>query len=158
MTVVVTSDAAVPRVAPAEALLQGHRVPAGSASEVVWRPEASQSGPVSIVISVSDRRAIVLRNGIVIGSAPVTIDGAIERTSAYVMQNGDSGARIWLRVPLPGQNAGAPGTAELRGRIHVADAFRQAVESVLRPDSTVVVTSDSLQAGSTGRGMTVVEG
>jgi hypothetical protein len=91
----------------------------------------------------------------VIGSAPVTIDGRIERTFAYVMQNGDAGARAWLRVPLPGQTDSGP---ELRGRIHVADAFRQSVESVLRPGTTVVVTPDSLQAGSTGRGMTVVEG
>jgi hypothetical protein len=158
MTVVVTRDAAVPRVAPAEALLQGHLPVLGAATGIVWRPEASPTGPVSIVISASDRRVIVLRNGTVIGSAPLTIDGRIERTFAYVMQNGDAGARTWLRVPLPGQTDAAAAPSELHGRIHVADSFRQAVESVLRPGSTVVVTPDSLRAGSTGRGMTVVEG
>ncbi|MEA3066260.1 MAG: hypothetical protein QOJ27_2721 [Sphingomonadales bacterium] len=67
---------------------------------------------------------IVLRNGVVIGSAPVTIDAQIDRTSAFVMQNGDAAGRSWLGVPLPGQSA-APAAAELRGRIHVEDRFRQ---------------------------------
>jgi hypothetical protein len=87
----------------------------------------------------------------------VTIDGQIDRTSAFVMQNGGSAAKTWLRVPLPGQTAASAG-AELRGRIHVEDRFRQAVEAVLRPGTTVLVTPDSLRAGSTGQSVTVVEG
>jgi hypothetical protein len=158
MTVVVTNDAAVPRVAPDEALLHGRPIPDGTAAEPVWRPEASRIGPVSVVISAADGLVVVLRNGVVIGSAPVTIDGEIERTSAFVLQSGDSGGTSWLRVPLPGQATVPSAVPELRGRIHVQDSFRQAVESELRPGSTVVVTPDSLRAGSTGRGMTVVEG
>jgi hypothetical protein len=158
MTVVVTREAAVPRVAPAEALLQGRGIAAGDAQVAVWHPEASPSGPVSVVVSAGDRRAIVLRNGIVIGSAPVTIDGRIERTSAFVMQAGGAAGPTWIQVPLPGQAAGAGPPGALRGRIHVDESFRQAVQSVLRPGSTVVVTPDSLRAGGTGRSMTVVEG
>lgn len=158
MTVVITNDAVVPRVAPAEALLGARRASATSATGVIWRPETSPTGPVSIVISAADRRVIVLRNGVVIGSAPVTIDGRIERASAFMMRNAESGARSWLRVPLPGQTAAALASDELRGRIHVDEAFRQAVEAVLRPGTTVVVTTDSLRGGGTGRGMTVVEG
>jgi hypothetical protein len=157
MTVVVTNDAAVPRVAPAEALLQGRAAPVGAAAEALWRPEASRSGPVSVVISAADRRILVLRNGVLIGSAPVTIDGEIDRTSAFVVQSGADGARSWLRVPLPGQSV-ASLAPELRGRIHVDEPFRRSVEAVLRPGSTVLVTPDSLRAGSTGHSMTVVEG
>jgi hypothetical protein len=113
--------------------------------------------PISIVISATDRRAIVLRNGVLIGSAPVTINAEIDRTSAFVMQNDAAAGRSWLRVPLPGQSAMAP-EQTLRGRIHVEDRFRQAVEAVLRPGTTVLVTPDSLRAGSTGRNVTVVEG
>lgn len=157
MTVVVTDEAAVPRIAPAEALLHGQTIPPAPVAESVWRPEASPSGPVSLVISAADRRVIVLRNGVVIGSAPVTIDGQVDRTSAFVMQNGGAAGKAWLRVPLPGQTAKSAGT-ELRGRIHVEDRFRQAVEAVLRPGTTVLVTPDSLRAGSTGQSVTVVEG
>lgn len=157
MTVVVTDDPAVPRVAPAETLLQGRAIPVDPEARSMWRPDSSPSGPVSVVISAADRRAIVLRNGVVIGSAPVTIDGQIDRTSAFVMQNAGAGDRSWLRVPLPGQTAASTGE-ELRGRIRVEDRFRQAVESVLRPGTTVLVTPDSLRAGSTGQSATVVEG
>ncbi len=157
MTVVVTDEAVVPRVAPAEALLHGGKVPVEPAAEAVWRPEASPSGPVSVVISAADHRVIVLRNGVVIGSAPVTIDAKIDRTSAFVMQNDAAAGRSWLRVPLPGQTAASAGT-ELRGRIQVEDKFRRAVEAVLRPGTTVLVTPDSLRATSTGRNVTVVEG
>jgi hypothetical protein len=157
MTVVVTNEAAVPRVAPAEVLLQGRTVPADSTAASMWRPGASPSGPVSVVISAADRRVIVLRNGVVIGSAPVTIDGQVDRTSAFVMQNEGAAAKSWLRVPLPGQTAAGAGL-ELRGRIHVEDRFRQAVEAVLKPGTTVLVTPDSLRAGSTGQNVTVVEG
>lgn len=157
MTVVVTDDPAVPRVAPAEALLQGRAAPVAPGAESLWRPATSPSGPVSVVISAADRRVIVLRNGVVIGSAPVTIDGLVDRTSAFVMQNGGPDGRSWLRVPLPGQTAASTGP-ELRGRIHVEDRFRQAVEAVLRPGTTVLVTPDSLRSGSTGQSVTVVEG
>jgi hypothetical protein len=157
MTVVVTEEAAVPRIAPAEALLQGRPAPSAPGAEAVWRPEASPTGPVSVVISAADRRVIVLRNGVVIGSAPVTIDAPIDRTSAFVMQNGGAAAPTWLRVRLPGQTVASAGV-ELRGRIHVDDHFRREVEAVLRPGTTVLVTPDSLRAGSTGQSATVVEG
>jgi hypothetical protein len=156
MTVVVTDEAAVPRVAPAEALLQGRAIPVDQEAKSTWRPATAPSGPLSIVISAADSRVIVLRNGVVIGSAPVTIDGQIDRTSAFVMQKDGAAGRTWLRVPLPGQTASAG--PELRGRIQVEDRFRQAVESVLRPGTTVLVTPDSLRAGSTGQSATVVEG
>jgi hypothetical protein len=149
MTVVITNEAAVPRVAPAESLLSGSGGPAltGAAS---WRPEAARSGPVSVVISAADRRVVVLRNGIMIGSAPVRIDGSLARTSAFVMRDGGS----WLRIVLPGQ---AEGGDELRGRIHVAPEFRREVEAILRPGATVVVSADSLRRGSTGSAATVLE-
>ena len=157
MTVVVTHEAAVPRVAPAQALLHGRPLRGAEEARSTWRPEAAPSGPVSIVISAADRRVIVLRNGAVIGTAPVTIDGEIDRTSAFVLQDDSTRGRTWLRVPLPGQTAASAGP-QLRGRIQVEDRFREAVEAVLKPGTTVLVTPDSLQAGGTGRSVTVVEG
>jgi hypothetical protein len=153
MTVVVTDQATVPRVAPVEALLRGPSAPA--TADASWHPELSGSGPVSIVISASDRRLVVLRNGIVIGRAPVTIDGEITRTSAYMLSASAGSGQSWMRLGLPGQQADS-GT-ELRGRIHVPESFRRAVEAILQPGTTVVVTEDSLGSGGAGRAMTVVE-
>lgn len=149
MTVVITTEAMVPRVAPAERLLRGRRtVP--STGTYSWRPEAARTGPVSIVISAADRRVVVLRNGTIIGEAPATVARPVTRTAAYMMQGGGT----WLRVPLPGQTGQAD---DLRGQIHVAPDFRRAVEAILRPGTTVVITADSLRAGGTGTEVSVLE-
>ena len=155
MTVVVTDSAAVPRVAPAESLLGAPSAPSPADSTVSWHPELSRSGPVSIVISAADRRLVVLRNGVVIGRAPVVVDGAITRASAFVMRQVQGSEPDWLRIALPGQGAEAP--SDLRGRIHVSEEVRQKVRSVLQPGTTVVVTADTLRSGSSARPVTVVE-
>jgi hypothetical protein len=157
MTVVITSEAAVPRVAPAESLLRGRAAPLVPGEAISWQPERSRSGPISIVISAADRRLLVLRNGIVIGRAPVTIDEPISRTSAYAMRATPAGGRGWLRIGLPGQAAASDAQSELRGRIHVPDEFRRSVEAILQPGATVVITGDTLQASGTGHALTVAE-
>ena len=40
-----------------------------------WHPERSADGIVSVVISMADQRAIVMRDGVEIGSAPVRVGG-----------------------------------------------------------------------------------
>lgn len=143
MTVIITDEAVVPRIAPADTLLSsGSPGPVTGDRQVLWAPQRSPTGPVSIVVSAAERRVVVLRNGTVIGSAPVEISGLIDRTSAFVLNNVQGSERSWLRIGLPGQS---PETAEpLRGRISVPDAFRVAVESVLTVGTTVVVTGDAL--------------
>jgi hypothetical protein len=150
MTVVITNEAAVPRVAPAESLLRVSAVPLLAVPSPSWRPDLARTGPVSIVISAQDRRVVVLRNGIVIGTAPVEIDRRVSRTSAYMLQNGGT----WLRITLPGQTSEPD---DFSGRIHVAADFRRSVEEILRPGTTVVITPDSLRSGSTGSAMSVLE-
>jgi hypothetical protein len=157
MTVVITREAAVPRLAPAESLLRGRQAPVVSDAAVVWQPERSRTGPISIVISASDRRLVVLRNGVVIGTAPVSVDARIVRTTAYVMRAQAPGDRSWLRIALPGQ-AAATSDVELRGRIQVSEEFRREVEAILQPGTTVVITGDSLRVRGSGDRMMVLEG
>ena len=73
MTVIVTDEAAVPRIAPADPLAWTDAD--GAPGTVDWNPERAASGPVSVVISAADQRVVVLRNGVVIGSASIRIDG-----------------------------------------------------------------------------------
>ena len=158
MTVVITEGATTPRIAPAPELLQ--EIPSGvapdSRSQSNWNPERSPTGPVSIIISGADRRVLVLRNGRVIGSAPVAIDGPIEGVSAYVLRSIGPAGPVWLRVPLPGQSPQTQIAAQDRGRLHVAEGFRTQVLSVLQPGATVLVTGDSLRSGGTGQELTVI--
>jgi hypothetical protein len=155
MTVVITDQAVVPRLAPAQILLGRPSAVDPSRAGISWNSQASPSGPISIVVSAADRRVVVLRNGVVIGTSPVEIDARVERTSAFVLQAGGTDP-VWLRVPLPGQNVDPQAPPELRGRIHVPEDFRRSVEAILEPGTTVVVTPDPLGTTSSEE-RTVIE-
>lgn len=151
LTVVVTNEFALPRVGPSPDLLAGGAAASTlPAAGIVWTPEASPIGPVSLILSAADKRVIVLRNGREIGSAPVEILAAVRGTSAYsLQQSGDSGPQ-WLRLTLPGDQPQQDETS-YRGKFVIDEAFRKAVVSVLRPGATVVVTADSLRRGGSGK-------
>jgi len=142
MTVIVTNQEPALRIG---ARPTGPAFPAGPA---VWRPELSATGPVSIVVSGADRRMVVLRNGVEIGSAPVAFDGVIERTQAYVLQDVVGGDYRWKRMALPGENrAAASYAAPDTGRFQGSDPFRRALAGVVGPGTTMVVIPDSLGLG-----------
>lgn len=150
MTVVVTNQAEVPRIAPTPGLL-ANDTPAAEANEPFqWHPERAPTGPVSIVVSAADRRAVVLRNGVEIGSAPLSIDGAISGTTAYLLQSDEKGPR-WLRVPLGGGSPAEEISRDEWRRYGVDPAFRQAVAAIVVPGTTVVVTADTLAGSGLGK-------
>lgn len=140
MTVVVVNQPAQLRVGAAPTLARA--LPAGPAT---WRPELSATGPVSIVVSGADRRMVVLRNGIEIGSAPVAFDGVIDRVQAYVLREVRGGSYDWRRLPLPGDPPAQPArTAPDAGRFQGSDPFRRALAGVVGPGTTMIVVPDSL--------------
>lgn len=160
LTVAITNEAAVPRLAPTPDLLASgstSKKAAAASGATSWHPERSPAGPVSIVVSAADRRIVVLRNGVEIGAAPIEIDGEIGGTLAYTLRSLDELGTHWVQLPLPGQAAAALEVSpEQRRRFKVADPFRKAIASMLKPGMTVVVTSDSLISASTGRKLTVI--
>lgn len=156
MTVIITDLPAVPRVAPAEELLSSGKERAGPAGLTVeWNPEHAPSGPLSIVVSTADRRAVVLREGRIIGSSPIELEGTISRTSAYLLNGVVDGKRQWVRIGLPGQ--GDTGSENLRNRLSIPESFRSLIDPVLKIGTTVIVTADSLRSGTPGVSLTVIE-
>jgi len=153
MTVVITERQNVPRIAPAEELLARGTPATMKAMAMEWNPGRSPEGPLSIVISAADKRIVVLRNGVTIGSAAADIDGGIARTTAYILESSAEGKRNWLRLGLPGQSSESE---NLRGRVKVAEPFRSLVDSLLAVGTTVIVTTDSLGSNS-GAALTVIE-
>ncbi|MBO9714377.1 MAG: L,D-transpeptidase family protein [Sphingomonas sp.] len=145
MTVVVVNQAPQLRLGPSAASVRSNR-PYTATGPAEWHPERAPYGPVSIVVSAADRRMVVLRNGVQIGSAPVRFDGEVERMQAYVLQSVAGGRYDWQRVELPGQapaafDLGTGGEAE---RFQGTDPFRQALASVVGPGTTMVVIPDTL--------------
>ena len=159
LTVVITDDAVAPEVSAAPITLDppiddGHQ----SSRHFVWKPSRSQKGPVSIVVSGKDKRIIVLRNGIEIGSAQISIDGPVEVTEAFTLETITGGEVHWFRLALPGQKPGdlAEMTRGEHARAHLPDGFREQILSILQPGSTLLVTRDSLRSSGTGRALTVI--
>lgn len=157
MTVVVTDQVSIPRVAPTpEIALAGAASRSSAPADFRWLPDKSPSGPVSIIISVADGEALVLRNGIEIGSASVVVQGPATGTWAYSLRNIDGEGQHWLRLPLSGEPAANEHVPrEEWGRFQAPEAFRQAVASIVRPGTTVIVTSDSLRSGTTAVPVTI---
>lgn len=143
MTVIVTDEAAVPRIAPADRLAWGDADSAHGGFD--WHPERAASGPVSVVISAADQRVVVLRNGVAIGSAPIRIDGPVTGTSVFVRQGSAAQDGGWVRVHLP-ERLAAPSKESFAGRVHIAPEFRALVEPLLEPGANVVITTDSLRS------------
>jgi len=158
MTVIVTDAAQMPRLAPFDgSIASGPAAAPESTDTTEWHPERAPSGPVSIVISAADRRIVVLRNGREIGSAPVTIAGSVTTTTAYVLREADPAGAHWLTVPLSGEPVAEPVAADFWQRFAVDSGFRAAVAQVVAPGTTVLLTADTLVAGSAGQQRTVIE-
>jgi len=156
MTVVITARAAAPRIAPAPQVHGDD--PAAVAAPMEWNPEASPQGPVSIIVSAADGRAFVLRNGVVIGSAAVEVGGPMTGTWAYALRSSHPASRQWIRLDL--SQEASTGTAvppEEWGRFRAPDDFKRRVAEILVPGSTIIVTADSLRAGSAGTALTIIE-
>ena len=123
-----------------------------------WHPERATSGPVSVIISMADQRATVLRNGVEIGSAPVRVNGPPATGGwAYALRAWDETGQHWLKLQYSGAGQGMevpPGEGD---RFDAPWDFRHNVQTVLRPGSIIIVTPQSLKAGSSGTSATVIE-
>lgn len=145
MTVIVTEAAAVPRAAPADPLARGGPGPADGA--VLWNPQRAPAGPVSIIVSGADQRILILRNGIVIGSAPARVETPLTGTSAFVRRSGAGGAASWIEIAIPGAIAARKPTA-FAGRVQIAADLRALLDPLLVAGTSVIITPDSLRAAS----------
>jgi hypothetical protein len=160
MTVVITDLDGVPRFAPTPDLLQSETATkAEDAGGAIWEPQKSSSGPVSLILSAADHRLVALRNGVLIGSTPVNIKGSVTETTAYSLSKIDQQGYHGMELPLPGQRW--DGVRELplseRARVTMPDSFRSALDALLLPGVTLVVTADSLITSGTGKSLTVIE-
>lgn len=159
MTVVITSIPAIPQNSGtpdiANHSVHTDQQPLGQAA-YEWHPERAVDGAVSVVISKADQRAIVMRGGVEIGSAPVRVSGQTEGAIAYVLRAWDDSGMHWLKLQFSGSAAGMEVAANEGRRFEAPVKFRRALTSELRPGSVIIVTPESISAGSPGKGLTVI--
>jgi len=159
VTVIVTKENTVPEVAPVGDLLEP--IPDGHVNRDTyrWQPERAPTGPITVLVSGRDKRIVVLRNGIEIGSSRIKLDAPVTATTAYVLRSVDATGPHWTSLPLPGQPqpATAELTAEDRARGHLPEGFRRALEAIVEPGTTILVTRDSLSSSGTGARVNLIE-
>ena len=159
LTVVITNDSVAPEIVPLPGILDNAVDDDHSGTQRFrWHPEMAPDGPVSIVVSGRDRRIIVLRNGVEIGSGAITIDGPVTTTEAFTLNRVDDAGAHWLRLPLPGQAVGnaTEMTPSEHARGHFSEALRQQILSIIEPGTTLLITRDSIRSAGTGTRLTVI--
>lgn len=126
--------------------------PTTLAESFEWDESAAPEGPVSVLVSLSDRRAYVLRNGALIGSSMLDVAAGfqISGTLLLVVREGfdsDVPSRLnpsrprhrWSLYPIR-TNGSVPSLDALAEHLRVPEAFARAIYAVLTPGTTVVVT------------------
>ena len=179
MTVVVVDERTAPQAvahppafAPIDSRTGAVVVPERLADEKEFRlePEKSEHGPVSIVISTYDRRALVLRNGVEIGRAKLSLrdPGTSLGTHAYVLTEGyddTSEASLpghrqgkWLAIGIPGHfdDAGRISSFDAASAVVLPEGFSRAVYLLLGPGSTMMITDAPILAENTASGFTIL--
>ncbi|KQZ56883.1 MULTISPECIES: L,D-transpeptidase family protein [unclassified Lysobacter] len=154
-TTVIVSDTTAPAAAAIGDPFRMAPVVGDRAAE--WHPERSAVGPVAVILSLSDRELVVLRNSLEIGRAPVAVfANAWRGTHAYVRLPGDSilpssivpdrPALKWLEIPLT-PDAASANLNVLAESLQVDTGFAAQAYDVLAPGSTLIVTDEPISAG-----------
>jgi hypothetical protein len=163
-TVVIADESTAPRevvhpavLAPVDALT-GAEAPALTLGFTeAWRlePELAPFGPLTLVISGADERAILLRDGVEIGRAKIRVGNPTFPlgTHAYSMLGTTAaGHSRWSAIGLPrhaGESAAEPDQDPL-ARIDAPRPFSDGLSRLLEPGATVLVTDAPVLEQTTG--------
>lgn len=116
--------------------------------EYRWQPELSPTGPLSIIVSKSDQRVVVLRNGVEIGRSAAHINDPDPGSHVInlVLKNGQP---TWVYVGLPGhpEDEGKALDEATINRVRMPRAFYQLVKAQLKPGATILVTNSPVEDG-----------
>ena len=171
-TVVITRKREAPSMVEGD-LLVSNRAPAAAGAPQrggtwSWVADDTPGGVLTIVLSQTQKVAIVLRDGREAGRAPIALNGpALEGTATYVLLEGATSeassivpgrrALNWLAIG-DGSRADRvePLAGEFAARMSVPSDFAQKVYDNLRPGATVVITNESLETSATGSRLTVM--
>ncbi|MEL1264805.1 L,D-transpeptidase [Pseudoxanthomonas putridarboris] len=139
-------------LAPVTAGGQAASLPA-SRYEVYWDEAASPEGPVSVLVSLYDARVSVLRNGVLIGSAPLQMvrDFALHGTVLLVMTteiedipsllDPQQKEHRWIAHRILGEEgAPMPPLRELGESFWIPQDFARRLYTILTPGTTVLLS------------------
>lgn len=131
-----------------EPAVAGSNPPAAlpSGQQFTWNPDASKMGPISIVVSVADRQAVVLRNGVEIGRSVAEVPQPPAQAKVLTYAGGANDH--WIAVGVGG-SGGTDGGSEIE-QLKLPPTFAADLRSILAPGTTLVITPASLGQQTTG--------
>jgi hypothetical protein len=142
------AKASVPIDTPIDKLKKG---------EFLWMGEAVTTGPVVMVVSITEQRAYVYRNGILIGATTVSTGrpGHLTPTGVFTVlqKQKEHRSTIYDGAPMPYMErltwggialhaGGLPGYPESHGCIHLPSEFAQLLFDISPNGMTVVIGTE----------------
>ncbi|WP_404334581.1 L,D-transpeptidase [Sphingomonas sp. MMS12-HWE2-04] len=126
--------------------------------EYRWNPAAAPNGPLTIIVSKSDQRIVVLRGGVEIGRSAAEIADDDPGSHVISLATGPDGAPRWTYIGLPGhdEDAGRPLDEAILNRVRMPRDFYDKVRAALVPGTTLLVTQSSVGA-ETGKRITIMD-
>ena len=122
-----------------------------------WSPDASPTGPVSIIISTRDQQVVVLRNGKEIGRAHAVVAQQSDQPQVMTLTGGTRPEWIQVGVSnLAGEPAEIISTERVE-QMHLPAEFAKNMRALIQPGTTVLVTQASVSPESTGLEITVMD-
>jgi hypothetical protein len=128
--------------------------------EFLWMGEAVTSGPVVMVVSITEQRGYVYRNGILIGATTVSTGrpGHLTPTGVFTVlqKQKEHRSTIYDGAPMPYMErltwggialhaGGLPGYPESHGCIHLPTEFAQRLFDISPNGMTVVIGTDQTE-------------
>ena len=165
-TVVIANSKADPYKRPPAGVLAPHsdggrsiaRLPLQVSEAYRWTPEAAPTGPVSIIISTGDQLVVVLRNGVEIGRARAAVSQQVSESQVLTLAKNLRGRNEWIQVGVNNLKAEDAAIVSTQGveRMQLPAPFVARMRDAMTPGTTVLITSASVDAQSTGVQTTVI--
>ena len=141
-TVIIADNNSAPQHTLQPGLLFSGKPGTGPTNNFTLDLAKAPTGPVSIIVSTADRSMYVYRNGVEVGRAPAAglNNFKLAGTFAYSADsNVDSAGRLdWISFASMGKKP--PKLKDLEDHFLVDRSFLQAVRSVIKPGTTLILT------------------
>jgi L,D-transpeptidase catalytic domain len=125
-----------------------------------WQPELAPTGPLSVVISATDQRVVVLRNGVEIGRARASLASDDFETHVFVLSRTPEGQAHWTLAGVPGHTGEAGKVLDpwVAASVQMPAAFLKHLHESLTPGTSVLLTRARVlpHNNNDGRQMTVL--
>ncbi|MEI6547370.1 MAG: hypothetical protein WCN85_10175 [Burkholderiales bacterium] len=114
---------------------------------------------MTIIVSRSDQRILVLRNGVEIGRSRAQVPTSDFETHVLTYAPQADGKARWVLVGVPGHagDDGRPLDSRVLSQLRMPKGFLAAVSGVIVPGATVLVTQAPVLPDNHGKDMTVMD-